>query len=230
VPWTHALRRRQRKLDANAHPAFLAETRRDLLAHELQRAHDFFIAEETLAIELRQDAIEAELAGQILEAHRHRVTVGLLVCTASPRQSVGTATERRDETGHRGIQTSGAERRAPSRKPIAKRKEHVYLSYSDEDSDLASKILGRLKSRFTTVFNPYDFERLFDFEKMTDQLLNSADVGVALLSHNYLRNKKCLSESQQMADLQIRGVMQHIIPVKLHNDVLDFPEWMVGKR
>lgn len=51
---------------------FLVETRRDLLAHELQRAHDFFIAEQTPAIELRQDAIEAELAGQILEAHRHR--------------------------------------------------------------------------------------------------------------------------------------------------------------
>src|SRR6516164_6638879 len=50
----------------------LAETRRDLLAHELQRAHDFFVAEQTSAIELRQDAIEAELAGQILEAHRHR--------------------------------------------------------------------------------------------------------------------------------------------------------------
>jgi len=52
--------------------AFLAKTRCDLFADELQRAHDFFIAEETPAIELREDAIEAELAGQILEAHRHR--------------------------------------------------------------------------------------------------------------------------------------------------------------
>ena len=50
----------------------LAETRCDLLAHELQRAHDFFIAEQTSAIELRQDAIEAKFADQILEAHRHR--------------------------------------------------------------------------------------------------------------------------------------------------------------
>jgi hypothetical protein len=60
----------QRKLDAKAKRAFLAETRRDLLAHELQGAHNFFIAEQTPAIELRQDAIEAKLAGQILEAHR----------------------------------------------------------------------------------------------------------------------------------------------------------------
>ena len=51
---------------------FLVETRRDLLAHELQRAHDFFIAEQTPAVELRRDAIEAELARQIPEAHRHR--------------------------------------------------------------------------------------------------------------------------------------------------------------
>src|SRR6516164_10357828 len=62
---------RQRKADANETRP-LAETRRDLLAHALQRAHDFFVAEQTSAIELRQDAIEAELAGQILEAHRHR--------------------------------------------------------------------------------------------------------------------------------------------------------------
>src|SRR3974377_44990 len=62
----------RRKLDAKAQPAFLAKTRCDLFADELQRAHDLFIAEETPAIELREDAIEAELTGQILEAHRHR--------------------------------------------------------------------------------------------------------------------------------------------------------------
>ena len=62
----------RRKLDAKAQPAFLAKTRCDLFADELQRAHDFFIAEETPAIELSEDAIETELAGQILEAHRYR--------------------------------------------------------------------------------------------------------------------------------------------------------------
>ena len=62
----------RRKFNAKAQPAFLAKTRCDLFADELQRAHDFFIAEETPAMELREDAIEAELAGQILEAHRHR--------------------------------------------------------------------------------------------------------------------------------------------------------------
>src|SRR5262249_56632858 len=50
----------------------LAKPRDDLFADELQRSHDFFIAEETPAIEFREDAIEAELADQILEAHRHR--------------------------------------------------------------------------------------------------------------------------------------------------------------
>src|SRR5262249_54497087 len=50
----------------------VAKTRCDLFADELQRAHDLFIAEETAAIEFRQDPVEAELAGQILEAHRHR--------------------------------------------------------------------------------------------------------------------------------------------------------------
>src|SRR5215472_13810210 len=74
APRTQKLRPegRQRKLDAKAQPAFLAKTRCDLFADKLQRAHDFFIAEETPAIELGEDAIEAELAGQILEAHRHR--------------------------------------------------------------------------------------------------------------------------------------------------------------
>ena len=54
---------RARKPNAEAKPAFLAKTRRDLFAHELQRAHDFFIAEQTPAIDFRQNAIEAKLAG-----------------------------------------------------------------------------------------------------------------------------------------------------------------------
>jgi len=72
VPIAWMKRSRFARSFAKSQSASLAETRRDLLAHELQRAHDFFITEQTPAIELRQDAIEAELAGQILKAHRHR--------------------------------------------------------------------------------------------------------------------------------------------------------------
>jgi hypothetical protein len=51
------------KPNAESKPTFLAKTRRDLFAHEAQRAHDFFIAEQTPAIDFRQNAIEAKLAG-----------------------------------------------------------------------------------------------------------------------------------------------------------------------
>jgi hypothetical protein len=46
---------------AKSQSASLAETRRDLLGHELQQAHDFFISRR---IELRQDAVETELGAQ----------------------------------------------------------------------------------------------------------------------------------------------------------------------
>jgi hypothetical protein len=45
----------------------LPETRRDLLAHQLQRTHNLFSGKETAAIELSQDAIETQAAGQIAD-------------------------------------------------------------------------------------------------------------------------------------------------------------------
>jgi hypothetical protein len=169
-----------------------------------------------------------------LEQHLKKLvaSVGSLVRTASPRQRAGSAPQR-DEAAHHRIQQS--ERRGliapetPSRKAIAKRKEPVYLSYSDEDVDLASKILAQLKSRFTAVFNAHDFDQLArGFETMADQRLKSARVGIALLSQNYFRNKRCVSEGRKMAALE-RQKMQQFIPVKLHNEALDLPEWMSGE-
>src|SRR5581483_6052600 len=67
---TNAARRRERSRPC---AGASAEARGHLLAHALQGAHDLGVGDHAAAVELGQDAVEAELAGEVLEPPGHGV-------------------------------------------------------------------------------------------------------------------------------------------------------------
>src|SRR5262249_53611456 len=75
------------------------------------------------------------------------------------------------------------------------RKESVFLSYSGNDVDIASRISKALKSKFQDVFDYRDGKSIRSGRPWIDEIdlnLRRAAVGVQLLSPTYLASGHCL--------------------------------------
>jgi hypothetical protein len=97
------------------------------------------------------------------------------------------------------------------------RKEHVFLSYSGEDTVQAQRIGAALRRRFGDVFDYLDGKSIPTGAEWQPEILDrltASAVGVLLLSESYLRSPYCIEEAQQMIIQRLAGRM-HIFPVRL---------------
>jgi TIR domain len=114
----------------------------------------------------------------------------------------------------------------------AKRKEGVFVSYSGEDRDLASGLIGRINARFQEVFDYRERGAIRPGTDWMDEMfrrLSASAVGIPLLSRNYFNSPYCPQECQRFMDGRAQKRM-HVIPIKLRNESIELPEYIKGQQ
>jgi hypothetical protein len=112
------------------------------------------------------------------------------------------------------------------------RKEAVFLSYSGNDLDIATRISKALKAKFQDVFDYRDGKSIRTGRPWIDEIdvnLRRASVGVQLLSPTYLASGHCLQEAQIMNDFHNQRKMK-LCSVKLRDEEFDAPSWMTVRQ
>ncbi len=111
------------------------------------------------------------------------------------------------------------------------RKEAVFVSYSDKDAKLGSKITNELRKRFQEVFDYKDGVSITPGEPWLKEIfdqLSTAALGIPLMSSSYLKSKNCEHESHKMVTRRDAGKMA-MIPIKLYKeDQFELPTWMTN--
>jgi hypothetical protein len=108
------------------------------------------------------------------------------------------------------------------------RKDSVFLSYSGNDSEIASKISTELKKRFQSVFDYQDGKSITPGQPWLGEIfekLSGSKLGISLVSANYLNSGNCEHEALKMYALRDAGKIS-VIPVKLYDEKVKWPEWM----
>lgn len=99
----------------------------------------------------------------------------------------------------------------------ARRKERVFLSYANEDSDEGRQFATELHKHFQDVFDYRAISAVKAGEPWMDQVfenLSSAAVGILLISASYRSSSYCMEEARQLYNAyQTRQL--HLLPVKI---------------
>lgn len=112
------------------------------------------------------------------------------------------------------------------------RNDTVFLSYSGEDYEIASKISQELKKRFQRVFDYRDGESIIPGEPWITEIFNKlsgSKLGIPLVSPSYLASGNCTHEAQEMIALRDAGKMA-VIPLKLYKEDIERPTWMRNRQ
>ena len=110
----------------------------------------------------------------------------------------------------------------------AKRKEPVFLSYADEDADLAAQFATALRKHFQEIFDYRQSGSLPIGEHWQDQIarkLSATAVGVILFSDHYSQSPHCVDECRQLYDASLNERAK-LLPVKL--DAAWVPDFVSG--
>jgi hypothetical protein len=112
------------------------------------------------------------------------------------------------------------------------RKESVFLSYSGNDFDIATRISKALKAKFQDVFDYRDGKSIRTGRPWIDEIdlnLRRAAVGVQLLSPTYLASGNCVQEAQIMNEFSNQQKLK-LCSVKLRDEEFDAPMWMTVRQ
>lgn len=112
------------------------------------------------------------------------------------------------------------------------RNDTVFLSYSGQDYEIASKISQELKKRFQRVFDYRDGESITPGEPWITEIFNKlsgSKLGIPLVSPSYLASGNCTHEAQEMIALRDADKMA-VIPLKLYKEDIERPTWMRNRQ
>jgi hypothetical protein len=112
------------------------------------------------------------------------------------------------------------------------RNETIFLSYSGNDSQLASLISAELKKRFQRVFDYKDGESITPGEPWIKKIfdkLSGSKLGIPLVTSSYLESGNCAHEAQEMIALRDSNKIS-VIPLKLYEEKIETPTWMRNRQ
>ena len=124
------------------------------------------------------------------------------------------------------------------------RKANVFLSYAEEDYDLATVVSAELSKYFQTVFDykkpSRDYKKPSKDRKKSSlspgedwmpelyEVIAQSQVGIPLLSEAYFASNYCREEIIKMKQCRVSSKMKTLIPLKVSPSKLELPEYLKG--
>lgn len=112
------------------------------------------------------------------------------------------------------------------------RKDSIFLSYSGEDSEIASVLSRELKKHFQSVFNYRDGESITPGKEWIQEIfdkLSGAKLAIPLISSSYFASGNCRHEAQEII-ARCDSDKMFVIPIKIYEEDLKQPTWMSNKQ